>query len=179
MISFIEGGMTVPIGTITRNYLRFFRLSPTQCALNMFRILGSVEALNERMNLGLTHYDVNWVYSLHHLKRQGYYLKSRYLKVRLIKCLPTSNKGLKKDFLIFFGGWHDGLPCSTREGTPSGGPVINFCTLAHVFLLFRAILLLTNSYSLSMIFQRDILPHLSSTWSTNKAQTKFYSPRCS
>ena len=69
MIAFIEGGMTVPIGTITRNYLRFFRLSPTQCAPNMFRILGSVEALNERMNLGLTHYDVNWVYSLHHLKR--------------------------------------------------------------------------------------------------------------
>ena len=69
MIAFIEGGMTIPIGTITRNYLRFFRLSPTQCAPNMFRILRSVEALNERMNLGLTHYYVNWVYSLHHLKR--------------------------------------------------------------------------------------------------------------
>ena len=61
MIAFIEGGMTIPMGTITKNYLRFFRLSPTQCALNMFRVLGSVEALNERMNLGLTHHDVNWV----------------------------------------------------------------------------------------------------------------------
>ena len=30
MIAFIEGGMTIPMGTITRNYLRFFRLSPTQ-----------------------------------------------------------------------------------------------------------------------------------------------------
>ena len=29
MIAFIEGGMTLPMGTITRNYLRFFRLSPT------------------------------------------------------------------------------------------------------------------------------------------------------
>ena len=29
MIAFIEGGMTIPMGTITRNYLRFFRLSPT------------------------------------------------------------------------------------------------------------------------------------------------------
>ena len=27
MIAFIEGGMTIPMGTITRNYLRFFRLS--------------------------------------------------------------------------------------------------------------------------------------------------------
>ena len=29
MIAFIEGGMTIPMGTITRNFLRFFRLSPT------------------------------------------------------------------------------------------------------------------------------------------------------
>ena len=29
MIAFIEGGMTIPMGTITRNYLRFFRLSFT------------------------------------------------------------------------------------------------------------------------------------------------------
>ena len=84
MIAFIEGGMTIPMGTITRNYFRFFRLSPTQCAPNMFRVLGSIEALNERMNLNLTHHDVNWVYNLHHLKEQGYYLKSRYPAVRLI-----------------------------------------------------------------------------------------------
>ena len=55
MIAFIEGGMTIPIGTITRNYLRFYRLSPTQCKPNMFRVLGSIEALNERMTLNLTH----------------------------------------------------------------------------------------------------------------------------
>ena len=61
MISFIEGEMTIPMGTITRNYLRFFRLSPTQCAPNMFRVLGSIEVLNEKMNLNLTHHDVNWV----------------------------------------------------------------------------------------------------------------------
>ena len=101
IIAFIEGGMTIPMGNITSNYLRFFRLSLTQCAPNMFRVLGSIEALNERMNLGLTHHDVNWIYNLHHLKGQGYYLKSRYPEVRLIQCLPTSNKGLKEGFLIF------------------------------------------------------------------------------
>ena len=68
MIAFIEGGMTIPMGTITRNYLRFFRLSPTQYALNMFRVLGSIEVLNERMNLNLTHHDVNWIYNLQNLK---------------------------------------------------------------------------------------------------------------
>ena len=45
MIAFIEGGMTIPMGILTRNFLRFFRLSPTQCTPNMFRVLWSLEAL--------------------------------------------------------------------------------------------------------------------------------------
>ena len=85
MIAFIEGGMTIPVGALTRNFLRFFRLSPTQCVPNMFRVLGSVEALNERTNLNLTHHDVNWIYNLHNLKGQGYYLKSRNPAVRLTR----------------------------------------------------------------------------------------------
>ena len=64
MIAFIEGGMIIPMGTITRNYFRYFRLFPTQCTPNMFRVLGSIEALNERMNLNLTHHKVNWIYNL-------------------------------------------------------------------------------------------------------------------
>ena len=68
MIAFIEGGMRIHMGTITRDYLRAHRLAPTQCALNIFRILGRVDALNEKMGLGLTHNDINWIYNLHHLK---------------------------------------------------------------------------------------------------------------
>ena len=78
MIAFIEEGMTIPMGTITRNYLRFFRLSPKKCTPNMFKVLGSIETLNERMNLNLTHHDVDWVYNLHNLKGQGCYLKLRH-----------------------------------------------------------------------------------------------------
>ena len=95
--------MTIPIGTLTRNFPRFFRFFPTQCDSNMFRVLGSIEALNKRMNLNLTHHNVNWIYNLHNLKGQGYYLKSRQPKIRLIQCLPISNKGLNEDFLIFSG----------------------------------------------------------------------------
>ena len=120
MITFIEGGMTIPMGTLTRNYLRYFRLSPTQCAPNMFRVLGNIEALNKRMNLNLTHHDINWIYNLQHLKGQGYYLKSRHSEIRLIQCLLVSNKGLKEDFLIFSGRWHDGLPCPVKESEPGG-----------------------------------------------------------
>ena len=163
MIAFIEGGMTIPMGNITRNYLIFFRLSPTQCARNMFRVLRSIKALNERMNLELTHHDVKWVYNLHHLKGQGYYLKSRYPKVRLIQCLPTSNKGIKEDFLIFSGEWHNGLPYSTKEGTPGGGLVVNLCTLAYISLLFHTISTSDKFCFVLMILQTKVLPYLGST----------------
>ena len=52
IITFIEGRMRILMGMITRDYLRAHRLAPTQCAPNMFRILGCVDALNERMGLG-------------------------------------------------------------------------------------------------------------------------------
>ena len=100
MIAFIEGGMRIPLGRVTRDYLIAHRLTPTQCAPNMFRILGSVDALNEKVNVNLTHHDVNWIYNLHNLKGQGYYLKTTVPTARLISCLPESNKGMDKDFLI-------------------------------------------------------------------------------
>ena len=103
MITFIEGGMKIPMGRVMRDYLRFYRLAPTQCVPNVFRILECVDALNKKMGLRLTHHDVNWVYNLHHLKEKGYYLKTRKPKIRLIQCLPKCSKGLNKDFLIVSG----------------------------------------------------------------------------
>ena len=46
MIAFIEGGMTIPIGRITRDYLRAHRLCPQQSAPNFFRVLGAIDALD-------------------------------------------------------------------------------------------------------------------------------------
>ena len=119
MIAFIEGGMTLPMGRITMDYLLNHRLCPHQCAPNMFRVLGCVDALNNQMNLGLTWHNVAHLYECHSLLG-GYYLKSRSDEVRLISCLPKSNKGMKDDYLIVFGGCHDGLHCIVRAGTPGG-----------------------------------------------------------
>ena len=47
-------------------------------------------------------------------------MKAKDDKVRLIQCLLESSNGLNKDFLIVFGGWHNGLHCPTEEGAPSG-----------------------------------------------------------
>ena len=121
MIAFIEGGMTIPIGRIIRDYLRGHRLAPHQCAANMFRILGCLDALNEQMNLSLSWHDVVHLCECHCLS-ESFYLKSRSDEVRLISCLPKSNKGLKDDYLVVSGEWHDGLHCPVRTGIPGGVP---------------------------------------------------------
>ena len=54
MITFIEDGMELPMGRITRDYLKNYRLTPTQCSPNIFRILGCVDALNRKMGTNLT-----------------------------------------------------------------------------------------------------------------------------
>ena len=120
LLAFVEWGMRIPMGPVMRSYLRHFRLAPTQCAANMFRILGCMDVLNEKMGLRLTHHDVNWCYNLQNLRGKSYYMKTRDNRVRLIQCLPESNKGLNKDYLIVSGEWHDGLPCPMVEGEPGG-----------------------------------------------------------
>ena len=102
MIAFVEGGMTIPMGRITRDYLRGHRLAPQQCVANMFRILGCIDILNDQMNLSLSWHDVVHLYECHSLG-ESYYLKSWSEEVRLISCLPKSNKGLKNDLLIVSG----------------------------------------------------------------------------
>ena len=120
MIAFIEGGMRIPMGRVTRDFLIAHQLCLTQCFPNMFRILGSVDALNKKIGVNLTHHDVKWVYNYQLLKSQGYYLKTRVPEVRLISCLPETNKGMDQDFLIVSGEWHNGLHCPTREGKLGG-----------------------------------------------------------
>ena len=122
MIAFIEEGMTLPMGRVTQDYLINYRLCPHQYAPNLFRVLGSINALNEQMGLRLTWHNVVHMYECHLLANSGYYLKSKSNIVRLVSCLPKSKKGMKDDYLIASREWHDGLHCPTRVGEPSGVP---------------------------------------------------------
>ena len=122
IIAFIEGRMTLPMGRITRDYLINHRLCHHQCAPNMFRILGCVDALNEHFQLGLTWHDVVHMYKFHSQADGGFYLKSPSTMVRLISCLLKSNKGMKDDYFIASGPWHDGLHCPTQKRETGGIP---------------------------------------------------------
>ena len=122
MITFIEGRMTLPMGRVTQDYLINHRLTPHQCTPNLFRVLGSIDALNEQMGLRFTWHEVVHMYECHKLSDARYYLKSRSDIVRLKSCLPKSNKGMKDDYLITYREWHDDLHRSTREGDRGGVP---------------------------------------------------------
>ena len=88
----------------------------------MFRIQGCVDALNENLQLGLTWHDVVHMYEFHSQADGGFYLKSQPVVVKLISCLPKSNKGMKDDYLITSGPWYDGLHCPTQERETSEIP---------------------------------------------------------
>ena len=114
--------MTLLMGRITRDYLINHRLCPHQCTPNLFRVLGSVDALNEHLGLGLTWHDVVHMYECHSLANAKFYLKSRSLIIRLVSCLPKSSKGMKDNYMIASGAWHDGLYCPIQEGEPAEIP---------------------------------------------------------
>ena len=122
MIAFIEGGMTLPMGRITKYYLHNHKLCSQQCAPNFFRILGAVDALDQHLELRLTWHDVVHLYEGHKQKGAEYYLKYRSDFIRLSSCLPKSNKGMKDDYLIVSDPWHDGHPYPTQLGKPGRVP---------------------------------------------------------
>ena len=71
MIAFIEGGMTLPMRKITRDYLFNHRLTPHQCVPDMFRVLGCIDILNKRIGLSLTWHDVVHLYECHYVEKGG------------------------------------------------------------------------------------------------------------
>ena len=112
--------------------------------------MGYVDALNEQMGLGLTWYDVVHMYECHKLTGAGYYLKSQSEVVRLISCLPKSNKDMKDDYLTVSGEWSNGLHCPTWVGDPGGVPLksvplegdLAFLALFFLFLTFHLLLVI-------------------------------------
>ena len=55
------------------------------------------------MGLRFTWHDVVHMYKCNSLADSRYYLKSRSNIIRLVSCLPKSNKGMKDDYLIASG----------------------------------------------------------------------------
>ena len=100
MITFIEGRMRIPMDRVMHDFLLFFRTSHSLCSINLFKIVNNVARIIKKMNMDLTHHNINSIYICQDSKVIGYYLRMGNTPVRLISCLLENNKGLDNEFLI-------------------------------------------------------------------------------
>ncbi|KAL0013011.1 hypothetical protein SO802_000080 [Lithocarpus litseifolius] len=118
LMAILEGEVRFPVNLLLLSTLRFYGLSPEKLPPNFYRVVSCVDRLNQIYGLQLDHNDINHMYSLCGNKRTNYYLKVKDMRVRLISCLPDSNKNSAGEFVRVSGNWFaDDAPCplSRRE----------------------------------------------------------------
>ena len=99
LMAILEGGVRFPVDPLLLNTLRFYGLCPVQLPLNFYRVVSCVSRLNQIYDLQLNHHDINYMYSLCGNKKTNYYLKVGDMWVRLISCLPDSNRNSAGEFV--------------------------------------------------------------------------------
>ena len=118
LMAILEGGVRFPVGPLLLNTFRYYGLCLDQLPPNFYRVVSCVSRLNQTFDLQLDHHDINHMYSLYGNKISNYYLKVRDMMVRLISCLPDSNRNSAEEFVRVCGNWFAGeIPCplSRRE----------------------------------------------------------------
>ena len=114
----LNGGVRFPVDPFVVSTLRYYGLCPDQLPPNFYRVVSCVSRLNHTFDLQLDHHDINHMYSLCGNKTSNYYLKTRDNRVRMISCLPNSNRNSAGEFIQIRGNWCAGeIPCplSHRE----------------------------------------------------------------
>ena len=112
LMAILEGGVRFPLDPLLLKTLRFYGLCPDQLPPNFYRVVSSVSRLNKIYGLQLNHHDINFMYSLCVNKKTNYYLKVRDMRVRLISCLPDSNRNSAEEYVWVSGNWFaNELPC--------------------------------------------------------------------
>ena len=118
IMAVLEGGVRFPVDPLVVSTLRYYGLCPDQLPPNFYWVVCCVSRLNHTFDLQLDHYDINHMYSLCGNKTSNYYLKTRDNWVRLISCLPYSNRNSAREFVQVHDNWcAEEIPCplSGRE----------------------------------------------------------------
>ena len=112
LMAILKGGVRFLVDPLLLSTLRFYGLCPDQFPPNFYRVISCVSRLNQIHGLQLNHHDINFMYSLCGNIRSNYYLKARDLRVRLISCLPDSNRNFVEEYVRVSGNWlANELPC--------------------------------------------------------------------
>ena len=92
LMAILEGGVRFPVDSVLLNTLRFYGLCLDQLPSNFYRVVSCVSRSNQIDGLQLNHHEINFMNSLCGNLKSHYYLKARDVWVRLISCLPDSNR---------------------------------------------------------------------------------------
>ena len=112
LMAILEGGVRFPVDPLLVNTLRYYGLCLDQLPPNFYQVVSCVSRLNHTFDLQLDHHDINHMYSLCGNKNINYYLKTRDTQVRLISCLPDSNRNSAEEFVRVCSNWFVGeIPC--------------------------------------------------------------------
>ena len=116
LMSVLEGVVRFLVDPLLLRTLSFYELSPNQCLPNFYRVVNCLGHLNQLYGLNLTHHDINFLYAIRGSLRNGYYLQIQITMVRLISCLPDSNRNSMGEFVRVSGNWLNGeLTCPTSS----------------------------------------------------------------
>ena len=106
LMAILEGVVRFPVDPFIIGTLRFYNLCPDQLPPNFYRVVGCISRLNQLFGLlQLNHHDINFMYSLCGNIDSDYYLKTWDNRVRLISCLPDSNRNLAGEFVRVSDNW--------------------------------------------------------------------------
>ena len=112
LMAILEGGVRFPVDPLLTNTLRYYGLCLDQLFPNFYQVVSCVSRLNHTFDLQLDYHDINHMYSLCGNKVSNFYLKTRDNRVRLISCLPNSNRNSAGEFVWVRGDWFVGeVPC--------------------------------------------------------------------
>ena len=116
LMAILEGGVRFPVNPLLINTLRYYGMCPDQLPLNFYRVISCVSRLNHTFDLQLDYHDINHMYSLCGNKASNFYLKTRDNRVRLISCLPDSNRNSVGEFVRVRNNWFAGeVPCPLSQ----------------------------------------------------------------
>ena len=124
------GGVRFPVDPLLLRTLYFYGLSPDQCLPNFYRVVNCVGCLNRLYDLYLTHHGINFLYAIRGSLRNGYYLQTQNTMVRLISCLPDSNRNSAGEFVRVSGNWlNEELTCPTSPRQIGWYPLVRFFSM--------------------------------------------------
>ena len=112
LMAILEGRVRFPVDPFLLSTLSFYVLCPDQLLPKFYRVVSCISRLNQIYGLQLNHHNINFMYSLCGNLKSNYYLKARDVWIRLISCLPNSNRNSAREYVRVSCNWlADELPC--------------------------------------------------------------------